>query len=63
MRWALSVIAVLIVSGCSSFSSYDPNADHSNSSLTGSEGGGGVQAPIWSTDTSKNTITNQNPTQ
>jgi hypothetical protein len=56
MRWALSVIAVLLLTRCSSLSSYDANADQSSSSLTGSQGGGGVQAPIWSTDKNKSTV-------
>jgi hypothetical protein len=41
---------------------YSPDTG-SNSSLQGDQGGAGVQAPIWSDDPSKQTITNQNGSQ
>ena len=40
-------------------SDYTPDTG-SRSSLLGNQGGAGVQAPIWSDDPSKKTITNQN---
>jgi hypothetical protein len=41
---------------------YSPDTG-SNSSLLGNQGGAGVQAPIWSNDSGKKTITNQNGSQ
>ena len=41
---------------------YSPDTG-SRSSLLGNQGGAGVQAPIWSDDPSKKTITNQSPSQ
>jgi hypothetical protein len=35
----------------------------SRSSLLGNQGGAGVQAPIWSDDPNKTTITNQKASQ
>jgi hypothetical protein len=63
MRLALLFVALLVLTHCSSVSQYDANSDHSNSSLIGSQGGAGVQAPIWSDDPSKKTVTNQNAGQ
>jgi len=60
MRWALPVAALLLLTRCGTLSDYDPNRG-SDSSLQGSQGGGGVQAPIWSTDPEKKTVTNQHP--
>jgi len=63
MRWVYLVVTLLLLTRCSSLSSYDATANQSNSSLQGSQGGGGVQAPFWSTDPNKTTVTNQNPSQ
>jgi hypothetical protein len=63
MRPVLLLAALVLLARCSSMSSYDANSDQSNSSLIGSQGGGGVQAPIWSTDPNKTTVTNQSPSQ
>ena len=60
MRPVLLFAALVLLTRCSSMSSYDANSDQSNSSLIGSQGGGGVQAPIWSTDPDKNTVTKPN---
>ena len=62
MRWALPVIALLLLTRCGGVSDYSPDTG-SNSSLLGNQGGAGVQAPIWSDDPSKKTITNQNGSQ
>jgi hypothetical protein len=40
-------------------SDYNDPDSQSRSSLQGDEGGAGVQAPIWSDDPSKKTLTNQ----
>jgi hypothetical protein len=58
MRWAIPVLALLLLARCSGMSDYSPDAG-SNSSLLGDQGGAGVQAPIWSDDPGKKTITNQ----
>ena len=62
MRWALPVIAVLLLTRCGGMTDYSPETG-SRSSLMGNQGGAGVQAPIWSADPSKQTITNQNGSQ
>lgn len=59
MRWVLPVIAILLLAGCGAVTDYSPDTG-SRSSLLGNQGGAGVQAPIWSTDSNKKTITNQN---
>jgi len=41
---------------------YSPD-NGSRSSLQGDQAGAGVQAPIWSDDPNKKTITNQSPSQ
>ena len=41
-------------------SDYSPDTG-SRTSLLGNQGGAGVQAPIWSNDPNKTTVTNQNP--
>ena len=56
------MLALLLLTRCSAVSDYDPNTG-SNTSLMGNQGGAGVQAPIWSTDPNKSTVTHQNPTQ
>ncbi len=65
MRWALPLLAVVLLAGCSSFSDYSPDSGSSapsNATLQGNESGAGVQAPIWSNDPSKKTVTNQSVT-
>jgi hypothetical protein len=59
MRWALPVFAVLVLTRCGGVSDYSPDTG-SRTSLQGDQGGAGVQAPIWSTDPGKTTVTNQN---
>ena len=60
MRLVFLFAALVLLTRCSSMSSYDANAGESSTSLNGAQGGGGVQAPIWSTDPQKTTVTNQN---
>ena len=62
MRWALPVIALLLLTRCGGVTDYTPDTG-SRSSLQGNQGGAGVQAPIWSDDPNKKTITNQNGSQ
>jgi hypothetical protein len=62
MRWLLFIFALLLLTRCGGVSDYDPNTG-SNSSYLGTQGGAGVQAPIWSDDPSKKTITNQSGSQ
>jgi len=62
MRWALPVIALLLLTRCGGMTDYTPDTG-SNTSLMGNQGGAGVQAPIWSDDPSKKTITNQSGSQ
>jgi len=59
MRWVLPVVAVFVLARCGGISDYTPDTG-SKTSLLGNQGGAGVQAPFWSTDPSKKTITNQN---
>ena len=59
MRWILPVLALLLLTRCGGVSDYSPDTG-SNSSLLGNQGGAGVQAPIWSDDPGKKTLTNQN---
>jgi hypothetical protein len=61
MRLALALSALVLLTRCAGISDYSPETG-SRSSLQGNEGGAGVQAPLWSTDPGKQTITNQNPT-
>jgi hypothetical protein len=63
MRPALLFITLLVLTQCSSMSPYDANSGESSSSQVGSQGGAGIQAPIWSDDPNKKTVTNQNPGQ
>ena len=53
------MIALLLLTRCGGISDYSPDTG-SRSSLLGNQGGAGVQAPIWSDDPNKKTITNQN---
>jgi len=62
MRWALPIIALLLLTRCGGVSDYTPDTG-SRTSLLGNQGGAGVQAPLWSNDPSKTTVTNQNPSQ
>jgi hypothetical protein len=62
MRWALPIIALLLLTRCGGISDYTPETG-SRSSYMGNQGGEGVQANLWSTDPSKQTITNQKPSQ
>jgi hypothetical protein len=61
MRLALLLSALALLTRCAGMSDYNPDTG-SSSSQQGSQGGAGVQAPLWSTDPGKQTITNQNPT-
>jgi hypothetical protein len=65
MRWGLMVFALLLLVRCTNMGMSDYNPDPgSASNLNSSQGGGGLQAPIWSDDPSKKTLTNQqNPSQ
>jgi hypothetical protein len=60
MRLALLFFAVALVTGCGGVTDYTPDTG-SRSSLLGNQGGAGVQAPIWSDDPGKTTVTNQKP--
>jgi hypothetical protein len=61
MRLAFPLFALILLTRCAGVSDYSPDTG-SRSSLLGNQGGAGVQAPIWSNDPGKQTITNQNPT-
>jgi len=63
MRTVVLSFALLVLTRCSSVSSYDANSGQSSSSLNGSQAGGGVQTSIWSNDPGQKTIVNQNPSQ
>lgn len=60
MRLVFLFSILLVLSRCGGISDYSPDKG-SPSSLEGNQGGTGVQAPIWSDDPNKKTITNQNP--
>lgn len=62
MRRVLPFFALLLLTRCGGMSDYSPDTG-SRSSLMGNQGGAGVQAPLWSDDPSKTTVTNQKPTQ
>jgi len=62
MRWALPIIVLLLLTRCGGMSDYSPDTG-SNTSLIGNQGGAGLQAPIWSNDPGKKTMTNQNVPQ
>ncbi len=60
MRWGLMVFALLLLVRCSGAGMSDYNPDPgSATNLNSAEGGGGLQAPIWSDDPQKKTLTNQ----
>jgi len=60
MRLVLLFAALFLLTRCAGISDYTPDTG-SRSSLLGNQGGAGVQAPIWSNDPNKTTVTNQNP--
>jgi hypothetical protein len=60
MRPALLLAALLVLTRCSTVSSYDASSG-SPTSQTGNEAGAGVQAPLWSSDPSQKTVTNLHP--
>jgi hypothetical protein len=62
MRWALPFVAIFLLTRCGGMSDYSPDTG-SRTSLQGDQGGAGVQAPLWSDDPGKKTVTNQNPAQ
>ena len=64
MRWVLPFSALLLLVRCTNggMSDYSPDAG-SRSSLTGNDTGAGLQAPIWSNDPNKKTLTNQSSSQ
>lgn len=62
MRLALPLFALVLLTRCGGISDYSPDTG-SNTSLMGNQGGAGVQAPIWSDDPSKKTLTNQGGSQ
>jgi len=60
MRWGLMVAALFLLVRCTNMGMSDYNPDPgSASSNTSDRGGAGLQAPIWSDDPSKKTLTNQ----
>jgi len=60
MRWGLIFATLLMLAGCtdSGMSTYNPDPG-SASNLDTTQGGAGLQAPIWSDDPSKKTLTNR----
>lgn len=64
MRWVLPLSALLLLTRCteSGMSNYNPDPG-SASSLDSVQGGAGLQAPIWSDDPSKHTLTHQGSVQ
>ena len=63
MRLVVLLATLVLLTRCSSVSSYDANSGQPSSSLNGSQGGGGVQTSIWSNDPSQKTVTNQSGSQ
>ena len=60
MRWLLPIFAVLVLTRCTGAGMSDYNPDPgSASNLNSDQGGAGLQAPIWSDDPGKKTLTNQ----
>ncbi len=60
MRWALPFLALLLLTRCTNSGMLDYNPDPGNASnLNSNQGGAGLQAPIWSDDPGKKTLTNQ----
>jgi hypothetical protein len=62
MRWIFFIVALQVLTGCAGVSDYSPDTG-SRSSLTGNQGGAGVQANLWSDDPSKKTVLNQGSSQ
>ena len=60
MRWGLLIFTLLLLVRCTDMgmSTYNPDPG-SASNLNTSQGGAGLQAPIWSDDPSKKTLTHQ----
>jgi len=56
----LSTLLFLTRCGGGAVTGYNPNDTQSPSSLTGSEGGSGIQTDIWSNNPSQRTLTNEN---
>jgi hypothetical protein len=60
MRWGFIVATLLLLVRCTSMGMSDYNPDPgSASNITTDQGGAGLQAPIWSDDPSKKTLTHQ----
>jgi hypothetical protein len=63
MRWVLSLAALFLLVRCTNMGMSDYNPDPgSATNITTDQGGGGLQAPIWSNDPNKKTVTNQSNT-
>lgn len=62
MRLSVLFFALLLLARCSGVSDYSPETG-SRSSLTGNQGGAGVQANLWSDDPSKKTMFNSGQSQ
>jgi hypothetical protein len=62
MPWKWLPVALLLLTGCAGISDYSPDRG-SRTSLTGNQGGTGVQAPFWSSDPSQKTLLNHQGTQ
>ncbi len=60
MRWGLIIATLLLLVRCTNMGMSDYNPDPgSASNLNSDQGGAGLQAPIWSDDPGKKTLTNQ----
>jgi hypothetical protein len=60
MRWGFMILALLLLVRCTNMGMSDYNPDPgSSSNINSDQGGAGLQAPIWSDDPSKKTVTNQ----
>jgi hypothetical protein len=59
MRWALPLLAILLLTRCtdSGMGTYNPDPG-SSSNLNSDQGGAGLQAPLWSDDPAKKTLLN-----
>ena len=62
MRWVFFLFVFPLLTGCAGVSDYSPDTG-SRTSLTGNQGGAGVQANLWSDDPSKQTLTHQGGSQ
>jgi hypothetical protein len=64
MRRVLPFLALLLLARCTSSGMSDYNPDPgAGSNLNSDQGGAGLQAPIWSDDPNKKTLTHQGPSQ